>query len=66
MTFNILELRKSKGISQHALAEKSGVSRATIWKLETEKDYVTSTSTLEKIAAALEVSVDALFSKQEV
>ena len=61
MQYKIRELRESKNMTQSELAERSGVARATIWKLETGVDAVTTTSTLTKIADALETTVDALF-----
>jgi len=59
--YRIKEIRESKGISQTELSEKSGVARATIWKLETDENAVTMTTTLQKIANALGVSVDEIF-----
>lgn len=61
MGYRIREIRESKGISQTELSEKSGVARATIWKLETDENAVTMTTTLQKIANALGVSVDEIF-----
>ncbi len=61
MGYRIKEIRESKGISQTELSEKSGVARATIWKLETDENAVTMTTTLQKIANALGVSVDEIF-----
>ena len=61
MGYRIKEIRESKGMSQMELSEKSGVSRATIWKLETDDKAVTMTSTLQNIAAALGVSMDEIF-----
>ena len=61
MQYRIREIRESKGISQTELADKAGVTRATIWKLETGEDKVTTTKTLLKIAEALEVDAKELF-----
>ncbi len=61
MGYRSREIRESKGISQTELSEKSGVARATIWKLETDENAVTMTTTLQKIANALGVSVDEIF-----
>ncbi len=61
MEYRIREIRESKGISQTELADKAGVTRATIWKLETGEDEVTTTKTLLKIAEALEVDAKELF-----
>lgn len=57
MKLDIKRIRKEKGISQEELAEKSGVSRPTISKLENNPDAVTTTDTLQKIALALDVKV---------
>ena len=60
--YNIKLARERAGMSQVELSKKSGVSRVTIWALETVPDYVTTTKTLYKIAEALNTTVDALFS----
>jgi len=61
----IKKFREAAGLSQTDLALKSGVSRATIWALETDNEHVTTTKTLIKIAKALSVSVESLFSREE-
>ncbi len=66
MGYRIREIRESKGISQTELSERSGISRATIWKLETDDKAVTMTSTLLKIASALGVSLDEIFLADDV
>ena len=62
MGYRIKELREAKGMSQTELSEKSGVSRATIWKLETGDSEITTTKTLASIARALGVTINDLFS----
>lgn len=62
MRYKIKEIREKKGMSQTELAEKSGITRATIWKLETSDAEMTTTKTLIKIANALGVDVKQLFS----
>lgn len=64
MGYRIRELRESKGMTQTELAESSGITRVTIWKLETGEDEITTTRTLCKIAEALGVSVGELFLPQ--
>ena len=64
MGYRIKEVREEHGMSQTQLAEISGVSRATIWALETGKEKVTTTKTLNKLANALNVTVDELFSME--
>ena len=61
MQYRIREIRESRGISQTELADKAGVTRATIWKLETGEDEVTTTKTLLKISEALGVDAKELF-----
>lgn len=62
MGSSIAEARKRRGMSQEALSKKSGVSRATIARLESGEDFDVMASTLLKIAKALGTSVDKLFS----
>lgn len=59
--YKIREIREKKRISQTELSEISGVSRATINRLENEENVVTNTKTLHKLADALNVSVKTLF-----
>ena len=61
MGYRIKDLREAKGLTQEALSTKSGVSRATIWALETGEERTTTTKTLMKLAKALDTTVDALF-----
>lgn len=62
MGYKIRELREREGLTQEQLSRRSGVSRATIWGLESGSDKVTTTKTLNKLAIALGVEVDELFS----
>lgn len=59
--YKIKEIREKKRISQTELSELSGVSRATINRIEHEEDVAVNTKTLQKIADALNVSVKYLF-----
>lgn len=61
MKYRIREIRESQGMPQYLLSRKSGVSRATIWKLEKKEDQITTTETLNKIADALGVEPGELF-----
>lgn len=56
------ELRRERGLTQLELAEKAGLSRGIITRLESDKDFETTTGSLLKLARALEVPVDELFS----
>ena len=57
MKFRIRELREKQCLTQTALSKMSNVSRATIWKLETGDNEITTTTTLMKIANALGVEL---------
>ena len=61
MRFKIKEARVKAGMTQTALAEKSGVSRSIISQLENGKRDITSTKTLVKIASALGVNIGDIF-----
>lgn len=62
MGYKIKEARREKKMSQEELAAKSGVSRATISALENGTERYAMTSTLLKIAAALDTTIDKIFS----
>lgn len=59
--YKIKEIREKKRMSQTELSEMSGVSRATINRIENDEDVVVNTKTLQKIAGALNVTVKYLF-----
>lgn len=61
MGYRIKQIREEQGMTQERLAQESGVSRVTIWALETSKNRTTTTKTLSKIAKALGTTVDNLF-----
>lgn len=61
MGFKIKECREKKGITQEELAEMAGISRSIISGLETGKIKVTTTTTLIKIAKALNQNVSDIF-----
>lgn len=61
MGYKIKEIREKKQISQTKLAQMSGISRATIWALENGTERTTTTRTLEKIAKALNTTIEELF-----
>lgn len=56
------ELRENQRITQSQLAEKSGVARSIINGLETGRTKTTTTKTLFRIAGALNVGINDLFS----
>ena len=57
---NIMDRRKSVGLSQENLARRAGISRAYVGKIETAR-FSTTIDTIEKIARALVVDADDLF-----
>ena len=61
MGYRIKELREKRKWSQEELAHISGVSRTNIIRLEGEKEVVTTTDTLQKLADAFGVSIKYLF-----
>ena len=58
------QIREEKRVTQEQLAEKSGVSRSIINGLETGRTQTTTKKTLFKIAAALGVGINDLFSSR--
>ncbi len=58
----VKQIRKEQGISQEKLAEKSGLHRTYIWMIERGERNVTIEN-IEKVAKALGVSIQDLFSK---
>lgn len=61
MEYKVKEIRKEKGMTQEQLAEKSGVARGIIVRLESGKGFSTSMKTLAKIATALDCKVSDIF-----
>lgn len=55
----LLRARENAGLSQHELAERSGVPQSTIARIE--RGYNTSIDTLSKIASALNKRVKISF-----
>lgn len=62
----LVELRKSKGITQESLAEKVGLSRRAVAYYETEGPRPPDGATLLKIAQILGVSVDQLLGAKAI
>lgn len=61
LLFAIKKYREEQGLTQAQLAEKSGVTRATIIALENNQTYITTTKTILNIARALGKSVGEIF-----
>ena len=60
----IKQLRRSKGMSQQELADKTGLSKMTIYHIEKGNKQPTA-ETLSKIANALDVSMDFLMGVED-
>lgn len=60
----IKNLRKSKGITQEKLAEVINMDITSLSKIETGRNYPLA-ETVEKIAEALDIDIDKLFSFKE-
>jgi transcriptional regulator with XRE-family HTH domain len=59
------EIRRQRGLSQEQLADLSGVSRATIARIETQDDYLPREVTIDRLAEALGVFNVELFADDE-
>ena len=57
---NVRELRRSKGLSQEALARKAGVSLQTVQRIE-GAGRMASLDSLEQVASALGVNLKRLY-----
>lgn len=60
MKLNLKEIRENKGMTQNELAQKSGVGRITINRIENNRQLDIKTGTIVKLANALEVSINEL------
>ncbi len=61
MGYKLKEARDEKRLTQEELAKKSGVSRQTIVALENGTSEDVKISTLQKLAAALDMTVQDIF-----
>lgn len=61
MTNKVREFRRKKGISQQRLAKMCGVSRTTIWKIESGNTDSVMSSTLFSIAKSLDATMAEIF-----
>lgn len=55
------ELREERGITQAALAEKTGLSRATISKIENNEEIIVNTRTIAKISEVFDLPPSEIF-----
>ena len=63
MRYRVEEIRKEQNMTQSELAQASGISRATVAALESGKEIVVKSSTLQAIANALKCKVPDLFAQ---
>jgi transcriptional regulator with XRE-family HTH domain len=61
----VVELRQQRGLSQYKLYQLAGISQATLSEIESNKKVPTVT-TLAKICKALNISLSAFFSEDDV
>lgn len=61
IVFNIRNIRKSKKISLRKLSDMSGISRAYLYDLESNRRFNPTLFILQKIAEVLEVNIKDLF-----
>lgn len=61
MKFRIKERREALGMTQEELAKASNVSRGTIVALESGRNRTTTTKTIDRIAKAMNTTVDRIF-----
>jgi transcriptional regulator with XRE-family HTH domain len=61
---NIVRIRERLGLRQAELAERAGLRKSTLSNLERGQNQQPTAATLAKIAAALDVPVDALTSTE--
>ena len=61
MGYKLREIREEKRMTQEELAEKSGVSRQTIVSIENDKTTDVKISTLQKLASAMDTTIQAIF-----
>ncbi len=61
MKFNVKELREMRGLSYEQLAQKSGVTKSYIQRIESNGKANPSVRVLCRLAKALDVEVEKLF-----
>ena len=61
IVFNIRNIRKSKKISLRKLSDMTGISRAYLYDLESNRRFNPTLFILQKIAEVLEVNIKELF-----
>lgn len=66
MGYLIKEAREKAGLTQDELADKAGISRSIINGLETGRATQTLASTLQKIANAMNLTINDIFYNEEI
>lgn len=66
MGYKLREFREKAKMTQEELAQKSGVSRVTISCIENGAEKNTTSKTLQKLAEALNTTVDQIFFSRSV
>lgn len=61
MANKLKEMRYKRMLSMSELSRRSGVSRPTIWALETQPDKVVTSKTMAALARALEMPEKDIF-----
>lgn len=61
MANRLKEMRYMRMLSMSELARRSGVSRATIWAIETKPDKAVTDKTMAALSKALEMPVQNVF-----
>ena len=63
LSTNLARIRKKHGLTQEEVARRCGLATVTISKLEEGKSTDPKTSTVLKLAAALDCPLDAFFAQ---
>lgn len=61
MANKLKEVRIKRAVSATELSRRSGVCRATIWKIETKPNYSTGEKVMAALAKALDTPVTEIF-----
>lgn len=61
MANRLKEMRYKRMLTVSGLARRSGLTRATIWKIENDKAKNVKTGTMEALAKALDMPVTKIF-----
>ncbi len=62
---NIKKIRTEKGISAFKLSKLAHIGASTVSEIESGKRFSLNSNTIEKIAGALDVTIDALMTPEE-